>query len=68
MVEKLLAQSEELLLDTPYLQRMRQIGWEQGREQGFEEGREEGMRRAIIAGIIRHFTPQPATTCSLSNS
>lgn len=61
MVEKLLEQSEELLLDTPYLQRMRQIGWEQGREQGFEEGREEGredgMRRAIIAGIVRRFNP-----------
>lgn len=53
MVEKLLEQSEELLLDTPYLQRMRQIGWEQGRE----EGREEGMKRAIIAGIVRRFNP-----------
>lgn len=53
MVEKLLGQSEELLLDTPYLQRMRQIGWEQGRE----KGREEGMRQAIVAGIVRRFDP-----------
>lgn len=60
MVEQVLEQSDELL-DTPYLRKMRRIGWEQGlkegREAGREAGREEGLRKAILDGLIRRFNP-----------
>ncbi|MBE2199467.1 MAG: hypothetical protein IAE79_12710 [Anaerolinea sp.] len=61
MVEKLLDQSEDFLLDTPYLRKMRRIGLEQGlqqgREEGREKGREEGLRAAILDGIALRFNP-----------
>ena len=72
MVEKMLEQSEELLLDTPYLRKMRRIaweqglaegqvkGWEEGREEGREKGREEGLREAILNGVIQRFNPPAA--------
>ena len=41
MVEKLL-EDDTLLLDTPYLRRIREAGREEGREAGREQGREEG--------------------------
>ena len=49
MVEKIIENSEELLLDTPYLQRMRSIGR--------EEGRVLGLREAILDGITQRFDP-----------
>ncbi len=63
-LEQLLEQSDELL-DTPYLRKMRRIGWEQGQkvgreeglEEGREEGREEGLRQAVLDGLIRRFNP-----------
>jgi hypothetical protein len=64
MVERLLEESETLLLDTPYLRRMRELGRELGREEGRElgreEGREEGLREAILEAVVRRFNP-PAT-------
>lgn len=76
MVERLLEESETLLLDTPYLRRMRRIGRDEGvqigreegvqigREEGVqigrEEGREEGLREAILEAVVRRFNP-PAT-------
>lgn len=60
MVEKLLEESETLLIDTPYLRRMREKGREEGlqigreegqqigREEGAQIGREEGLREAIL--------------------
>jgi predicted transposase YdaD len=41
MVERLL-EDDELLLELPYLQRIREEGREAGREEGREAGREEG--------------------------
>ncbi len=76
MVESLLEESETLLLDTPYLRRMRekgreegiqiglekgqQIGLEKGLEKGREEGREEGLREAILEAVVRRFNPPAA--------
>ena len=69
MVEKLLEESETLLLDTPYLRRMRAKGWEEGVQIGREEGvqiglekgqqigREEGIREAILEAVARRFNP-----------
>jgi hypothetical protein len=57
MVEKIIENSEELLLDTPYLQRMRSIGREEGVQIGREEGRVLGLREAILDGIIQRFDP-----------
>lgn len=69
MVERLLEESEELLLDTPFLRRMREMGLREGREKGREEGREEGLeegmgvglllglREAILDGVVRRFDP-----------
>ena len=57
MVEKIIENSEELLLDTPYLQRMRSIGREEGVQIGREEGRVLGLREAILDGITQRFDP-----------
>jgi flagellar biosynthesis/type III secretory pathway protein FliH len=72
-VEKMLEESESLLLDTPYLRRMREIGRELGRAEGQKEGREEGreegrgeglqigllvgLRETILDGVVRRFDP-----------
>lgn len=56
MVEKLLEDSEALLLDTPYLRRMRELG----RQEGVQIGREEGLqtvRAAILEGAAHKFDP-----------
>lgn len=76
MVEKLLEESETLLLDTPYLRRMRetarqegvqigrqegvQIGRQEGVQLGREKGREQGLREAILEVVIRKFNPPAA--------
>ncbi|PON11339.1 hypothetical protein C2W62_45360 [Candidatus Entotheonella serta] len=54
MVERLL-DSDELLMDTPFLRRIREEGREKGKEEGREEGREEGVlttRRQDILQIL----------------
>jgi predicted transposase YdaD len=60
MVEKLL-EDDTLLLDTPYLQRIRDAGREAGREEGREAGREEGIlvarRGSIVDALILRFAP-----------
>jgi predicted transposase YdaD len=43
--------NERLLLDTPFLRRIR----EQGVEEGLERGREEGLRRAILKALVTRF-------------
>ena len=74
MVEKMLEGNETLLMDTPYLRRMREIGREEGvqigrqegvqigRQEGVQIGREEGVeigiRETILKGIIRKFDPK----------
>ncbi len=60
MVESLLEESETLLLDTPYLRRMREKGREEGIQIGREEGREEGLREAILEAVVRRFNPPAA--------
>ena len=52
MVEKLL-EADELLLDTPYLQRIRRLGREEGRQEGVLVGQEMGLRQAIRNGLLR---------------
>jgi flagellar biosynthesis/type III secretory pathway protein FliH len=59
MVEKLLDASEELLVDFPYLRRLRKQAREEGlvegllkgKEKGKEEGKEEGLAEGIIEGL-----------------
>jgi predicted transposase YdaD len=55
MAEKLLEESESLLIDTPYLRRMRELGREEGREEGIQEGvqigREEGIQLGLEKGV-----------------
>ena len=59
MVERLLETSDELLLDTPYLQRIRRLGREEGvqigRQEGLLVGQEIGLRQAILSGVLRKF-------------
>lgn len=57
MIEKLLEESETLLLDTPYLRRIRELGREEGLQTGVQIGREEGLRQAILEGVVRKFDP-----------
>jgi hypothetical protein len=52
MVEKLL-ENERLLLDTPYLRRLREEGW--------EEGQLAGRRRSIVDALRLRFAPPEAT-------
>jgi predicted transposase YdaD len=67
LVEKLL-EDDTLLLDTPYLRRIREAGREEGREEGreagSEEGRKEGIlvarRRSIVDALTLRFAPSPA--------
>jgi predicted transposase YdaD len=49
MVEKLL-EDEELLIDTPFLRRLRK-NYEKGREEGIEEGLEKGREEGIEEGL-----------------
>jgi predicted transposase YdaD len=55
MAEKILEGSDELLLELPYLQRMRRIGREEGaqigREEGVQIGREEGVQIGREEGV-----------------
>lgn len=55
MVERLL-EDETLLLDTPYLRRIR----EQGREEGREEGLLAARRRSIVDALTWRFAPSAA--------
>ena len=51
MAEKLLEESESLLLDTPYLRRIREKGREEGLQEGVQRGREEGREEGIHEGV-----------------
>jgi predicted transposase YdaD len=51
MIEKLLEESETLLLDTPYLRRIRELGREEGLQTGVQIGREEGMQIGREEGV-----------------
>ena len=55
MVERLL-EDETLLLDTPYLRRIR----EEGREEGREKGALEMRRSSIVEALTLRFAPSPA--------
>jgi predicted transposase YdaD len=59
MVEKLL-EDDTLLLDTPYLQRIREAGREEGREAGREEGILVARRHSIVDALMLRFAPSAA--------
>jgi predicted transposase YdaD len=59
MVERLL-EDDELLLELPYLQRIREAGREEGREAGREEGRREGEAEMLLRLLRVRFGPLPA--------
>ena len=59
MVEKLL-EDDTLLLDTPYLRRIREAGREEGREAGREEGKLVARRRSIVDALTLRFAPSSA--------
>lgn len=64
MIEKIV-EADELLIDSPYLRRIKEEGREEGRKEGHEEGREEGreegelstLRRNTLNGIVWRFDP-----------
>ena len=63
MAEKLLEESESLLIDTPYLRRMRELGREEGIQEGVQIGLEKGVqavREAILEAVVRKFDPSLA--------
>ena len=53
----MLIEREELLMDTPFLRRLRkealEKGLEEGREAGLEEGREAGLEAGVKLGIAQ---------------
>ena len=58
MVERLL-EDDELLLELPYLQRIREEGREEGREAGRLEGRREGEAEMLLRLLRLRFGTVP---------
>ena len=67
MVERLL-EDERLLLDTPYLRRIREEGREEGREEAREEGLLVGWRRSIVDVLTIRFAPSAAAIQQVTQS
>lgn len=61
MVERLL-EDDAVLVDTPYLRRIRSEGREEGREEGRQEGELRGRRRGIIEALRLRFDLPEAVT------
>jgi predicted transposase YdaD len=59
MVERLL-EDDELLLELPYLQRIREAGRAEGREEGRIDGRREGEAAMLLRLLRVRFGPLPA--------
>jgi flagellar biosynthesis/type III secretory pathway protein FliH len=57
MTEQLVEREEDILIDSPYLRRIREQSLEEGiakgREEGLERGREEGLEQGLGQGIER---------------
>jgi predicted transposase YdaD len=51
MAEKLLEESESMLIDASYLRRMRELGREEGIQEGVQIGREEGIQLGLEKGV-----------------
>jgi len=51
MAEKLLEESESMLIDASYLRRMRELGREAGIQEGVQIGREEGIQLGLEKGV-----------------
>jgi predicted transposase YdaD len=56
MVERLI-EDEGVLLDTPFLRRIRQESKEEGREEGREEGQLIARRQSILDILVLRFQP-----------
>jgi predicted transposase YdaD len=50
MTEQLVEREEDILIDSPYLRRIREQSLEEGIAKGREEGREEGLEQGIVKG------------------
>ncbi len=50
MIEGMLYPDEDLLIDTPFLRKMREIGWREGQTAGRAEGRAEGRTEGLVEG------------------
>ncbi|HEW97208.1 MAG: hypothetical protein DRR00_27130 [Candidatus Parabeggiatoa sp. nov. 3] len=51
MIERMIAR-DNLLLDTPYIRRWRDEGFQDGFQDGLEEGREEGFDKGLKKGSL----------------
>ena len=60
MIERMTAR-DDLILDTPYIRKWREEGFNEGREEGRKEGRKEGCtdarRRSLLDVIALRFEP-----------
>jgi predicted transposase YdaD len=61
MVERLL-EHEDLLMELPYLQRIREEGHQEGHEEGRQEGRQEGEVEMLLRLLRIRFGTLPADT------
>jgi predicted transposase YdaD len=50
MIEGMLYPDEDLLIDTPFLRKMRETGWREGQTAGLVAGRTEGRAEGIKQG------------------
>jgi hypothetical protein len=52
----------DLMLDTPFLRRIREEGWAEGLDEGRTEGLAEGlaaMRQGVLDALAERFDPPP---------
>ncbi len=56
MLEQMIAADDELMLDTPFLRRIR----EEGREEGREDGQRSTLRRNILDAVQVRWHPSEA--------
>jgi hypothetical protein len=58
MIEQFI-EEEGVLLDTPFLRKLRREGWKEGHREGREEGREEERSRMVQRTISLRFGAVP---------
>jgi predicted transposase YdaD len=67
MAEQLMeAADKELMLDTPFLRRIREEGRDEGRDEGRAEGRAEGQAEGLVKGLVESILEVMTTRLELS--
>jgi len=60
MIEGMLYPDEDLLIDTPFLRKMRETGWREGQTAGLLEGHKQGEFHLLSRLLHQRFGELPA--------